>query len=645
MTKPPYTIRRSNGLIYRRRFPSDLAGTKCGQFFQVSLKTGDAKLATRRINDWNLPKQFQDQVDLLRLQKLADDGIKMDYARAATESEAVTAVQSVFAPLLKNTEVHLTHSLVPGAVAVDHPLVLNSLKRLFDMDTATAKAHVTGIYADPTALRSVVNQYDELIEDATRPDPLYPSEQDLSLAYRILAEAGLAASSGSTALTAAANAVGRGRYQFVRLYKARLRSDYDMRISDPLFADYMASDNVAAQTKPAETSDSGKPLQLDQLVAEYRAKKAPKWPKGTADDFDYTMKLAAQFFGAKCLLKNINFKDCLAFRDMLTDLPANHSKKPAFKGLDVRAAVTLARKLGLQGRAPQTLKKQLGEICRLFDHAERFQYVAVSPARGLTEDIFDDVDPRNKREALPDSDIQKILNSDAITKITQRGLPIDWSNIGFKDANIFWLLMILITTGMRLAEACQLLETDIQTDENGVIFFSLQPEKKPKKDKTTREEAPLSEEEKKRFKNKSSRRQVPIPPELLDLGLLEWQKTQRARGFKLLLGHFKRNGKGKFSSASIFIARYFASLKLSVSDATAHYLRHTMKERLENGGIDNKTIYDFGGWSMNSSAFNLYGNRSSAERLAKNLADVPAMPSVLAAKLPAGTSLPSSSSG
>jgi hypothetical protein len=78
----------------------------------------------------------------------------MDYARAATESEAVTAVQSVFAPLLKNTEVHLTHSLVPGAVAVavNHPLVLNSLKRLFDMDTATAKAHVTGIYADPTTL-------------------------------------------------------------------------------------------------------------------------------------------------------------------------------------------------------------------------------------------------------------------------------------------------------------------------------------------------------------------------------------------------------------------------------------------------------------------------------------------------------------
>jgi integrase len=645
MRNPLHTIRRNNGIVYRRRYPSDLKNAATGEFFQVSLKTGDARIAIRRINDWNLPKQFQDKVDELRHRKLISEGLNLDQSRSATEAEALEAIRCAFMPSLKSAEVHLTHSVIPGAVPVDHPLVVNDLKQYFGIESEVAKSYLNQLSDDPNTLRAAVSQYDGFIDDITRPDPLNPSDKDVSLACRILAEAGFTACSGSTALRAAANAVGRGRFQYMRLYKARLLSDYDMRISDPLFADYMTSNTAKEESKPPSTVENGKPLRFNQLVAEYRAKKAPKWPQGTADDFDYTMKLAAQFFGSQCLLESISAKDCLSLRDTLTDLPANHNKKTEFKGLDIRAAVALAQKKGLPGRAPQTLKKQLGEVCRLFKYAERFQYVPVSPARGLAEDIVDDVDPRDKRSALLDKDIETILNSVAIASITAQVLPINWSKISPKDANIFWLLMILITTGMRLSEACQLFVSDIKTDKNGMAYFSLQPEKPAKETGANKANQALNEEELKRFKTFASRRELPVPQELLDLGLLDWQKIQQTRESKLLLGHFKRNGKGKYSSASIFIARYFASLNLSVPNATAHHLRHTMKERLENGGVDFKTICDFGGWSINSNVANRYGNRSSAEKVAKNLADGPAMPSVFAVKSQTVTPQQNSSSG
>jgi hypothetical protein len=450
MQNPPHTIRRNNVLVYRRRFPTEVVSAGTGQFFHVSLKTGDTRLAIRRIHDWNLPKQFQDRVDAL----FAQNSTQYDQSvpnEPATEAEAVQAVRNHFNPILAQAEIDFSQSLLPDAAEKYSDQISTTLSKIFNLSEEESKSKFSKFISDPEWIRAVAQNTQ--INNILQPNPIAPNIIDQSISKIILAEAGYRLEARSNAARASANAVGRGLYEFFKLFKARAQSQYDYKITDPLFADYMASGSSPEGAKPNPASDGGNVCRLDQLIAEYRAKKAPKWPRGAADDFDYTMKLATQFFGAQCLLERISVKDCLTFRDALTDLPPNHSKKPEFKGLDIRAAVALAQKQGLPGRAPQTLKKQLGEVCRLFEHAERFQYIKVSPARGLAEDILDDVDPRDKREALPDSDIEKILNSDAITKIIQAGLPIDWSNIGLKEANIFWLLMILTTTGMRLAEA------------------------------------------------------------------------------------------------------------------------------------------------------------------------------------------------
>ncbi len=609
MKNPQHTIRRSNNIVYRRRLPSDVVSPASGQFFQVSLKTGDARQALRRINDWNLPKQFQDQVDMLRGLSTSGNNKAADGRQLATSAEAMDAVKASFAPVFRDLE----NNLIENNVSLDHPLVRKGLSSDRYPEATAILGPLKSLYEDSQRRQTFLEQNAQLLDDLSCPDLLVASDSDLALASIILAKAGLDIQPGSAAHMAAAKVAGRGRYQVERLYFARQRSDYNVKLSDPLFTDFVAPSEAAPKPKAAD-SNAHSISRLDQLIAEYRAKKQPGWPQGTLDDFDYTMKLATGFFGATCPLDKITVRTCLEFRALLAQLPANHGKKKLFQTLSLHDAAALARKMGIAGRAPQTLKKQLGELCRLFEHAERFNYIGASPARGLAEDIVDEVDARDKREALPDSDIQKILQSDVITGVARHGLPVDWSRISFKAANEYWLLMILITTGMRLSEACQLHVGDVKISADDVVYFSLMPEPSAKGI------------DQKRFKTKISRRMVPVSPDLINLGLLDWQKHQQQQGVRLLLGHFMPNNKGKNDAASKFIKRLFASLNLSVANASAHHLRHTMKDRLQNTGVDHKTLCDYGGWSINSNVVHRYGNRSTVSQLVDKLSGANMLP-------------------
>jgi integrase len=269
---------------------------------------------------------------------------------------------------------------------------------------------------------------------------------------------------------------------------------------------------------------------------------------------------------------------------------------------------------GMEGRKPQTLKKQMGEVHRLFKFAEDFRYIDVSPARRIAQDINDEVDSRDKRLPLTDDDIFIIMGSDAVQDVIGSGLQINWLNIEADIAAKFWLLLILITTGMRLGEACQLHISDVCQSDDGTYYFSLMPSE------TT------SSNDQKRFKSKASRRQVPISADLIGFGLLDYIRIQQARGATLLQEHFKKNKYEKYDSASKWIIRHFEKIGVSTNKASAHGLRHSMKDRLEAQGVSFKSLCDFQGWSRNSTVARNYGGRTPIGRLANEVSELISVP-------------------
>ncbi|WP_161599264.1 site-specific integrase [Reinekea blandensis] len=80
----------------------------------------------------------------------------------------------------------------------------------------------------------------------------------------------------------------------------------------------------------------------------------------------------------------------------------------------------------------------------------------------------------------------------------------------------WWLILIAVFSGMRLAEITQLTVDDLR-EEDGVYFFS------------------INREEGKTVKNKNAERAVPVHSFLLDLGLLEYASYLRKENIDMLL--------------------------------------------------------------------------------------------------------------
>ena len=78
-----------------------------------------------------------------------------------------------------------------------------------------------------------------------------------------------------------------------------------------------------------------------------------------------------------------------------------------------------------------------------------------------------------------------------------------------------WVPLIGMYSGMRLNEICQLQLTDIRESKDGIPYFDVTDSDDPQN---------------KRKKNDNSKRAVPIHPELVSLGLLQYvEELNRAR--------------------------------------------------------------------------------------------------------------------
>jgi integrase len=619
MMNPKHTIRRNNILIYRRRWPQGVQAVAGGQFFQRSLATGDARLAEKRIHEWRLPFHFDEAVEAFRHAL----GTESQEADAVSVASAIKAVISKFKPALREAEASLTHSILPlERVAYEKTVrarAIEIFKTLTFKSTAQSEAYLDDFIANPEAVRAAARRT-HLAQRLLKPDLLKPSGIDAAIAMQLLHDAKLETKAESDAHKAASNIVERGINAIAKLFLSRLNGDHSAVVDDIYFKDYMQEEANTPSTQPAEDKKSARTLSW--LIDQYRKQKIDKWPISTLKDFDYTMNLLKEYFGVNRSLIEIEPNDCLEFRDIIRALPANHSKKREFAGLTMMEVSKKAFDLGVNGRKPQTLKKQMGEVHRLFKYAEDFRFIDVSPARRIAQDIYDEVDSRDKRLPLTDNDIFVIMASDAIQDVIGSGLQIDWLNVEAGTAAKFWLLLILITTGMRLGEACQLHLTDICLADDGTYYFSLMPSGSTSSD----DQKPELLNAQKRFKSKASRRQVPISADLIGFGLLDYIRIQQARGATLMQEHFKKNKYEKYDSASKWIIRHFEKIGISTNKASAHGLRHSMKDRLEAQGVSFKSLCDFQGWSRNSTVARNYGGRTPIGQLANEVSELISVP-------------------
>jgi integrase len=173
-----------------------------------------------------------------------------------------------------------------------------------------------------------------------------------------------------------------------------------------------------------------------------------------------------------------------------------------------------------------------------------------------------------KRFPYTAEQLTTIFSSPLFTGCVGEGREHEPGDLRIRDWR-FWLPLIGLYSGARLGEIAQLLTADLRQIHGQWVFH------------ITREGSVL-----KSTKTAGSERVVPVHPELIKLGLLEYHASVQKRGAEQLFSEIKQDRRGFFSGApSSFFNDYLRAIGVKV-DATVnfHSFRHGIADAFRRAG-------------------------------------------------------------
>ena len=169
-----------------------------------------------------------------------------------------------------------------------------------------------------------------------------------------------------------------------------------------------------------------------------------------------------------------------------------------------------------------------------------------------------------------------------------------------------WLPLIALFSGARLEEIGQSLVADVKNDD-GVHYLDINT---------------LDRQAGKRVKNLSSRRKLPLHPELLGCGLLDYVEARRRAGDKRLFPELRPSVSGQVTGNwSKWWGRYTDDLGIADPRKVFHSFRHTFKRTCRSARIEEE-LHDALTGHTSASVGRRYGGGVPLEVLAEEIAKV-----------------------
>ena len=223
---------------------------------------------------------------------------------------------------------------------------------------------------------------------------------------------------------------------------------------------------------------------------------------------------------------------------------------------------------------PNTINTFAGHINGLFKYALQEGYVNGNYFNNLRAKK----ETKQVRTAFTNEELSKFFNTDLFTK---KEFPVKWSWR-------YWVPIIMLYTGARVEEICQLYLDDIY-DEQGVLCFHVREKKDPVTDlKVTS------------VKNLQSNRFIPIHPKLKKIGLVRYVEHLKKSGEERLFPTLKnRDSKGNYKKSNPPASKWFnendkknhkksyiAKCGIDDSSKVLYCFRHTVETFLINHKAD-----------------------------------------------------------
>lgn len=323
------------------------------------------------------------------------------------------------------------------------------------------------------------------------------------------------------------------------------------------FVKYGGLSELLRQHQPAAASEE-KPLAkctVNDLLKAYVKAKTPEWAPSSAAAFVPVRRLLTDAIGDR-EVASITREDARGVQELVTALPKNLGTVKALRGLTIPEAVKRANKLGLPVISPTTQNGgYLVHIIAVFSWAVREEWATRNPFLKLT--VADPVADADRRDPFTIPQLNTLFGSG------------HWDAPNAARPGRYWVPLLGLFQGGRRAEMAGLEVQDV-TEIDDIPALIIRPN------------------DLRRLKNKGSRRTVPVHPELLKLGFMEYVKERRAaakpadRLFPDAVG--KARGQFGYNIGNWFVERV-EEVELSGKLLGLHALRHSFEDELRRVGL------------------------------------------------------------
>ncbi len=402
-----------------------------------------------------------------------------------------------------------------------------------------------------------------------------------SVANRLFADAGGEPDRSGAEYDLLCRLLRRAMIETARRSIDRLKGDHSARAYDAIF------DGVRPDAPPPEPPG----ITLGELVKRYMDDPARVGVTAkTRLDSDFAFRALTELLGAATPARDITRADCRRVRDVLSKLPPNSTKR--FRGKKLERIADTAEARGLRPMAARTANAYLTKLSALFRWAEREEFVDRNPAVGLKV-AEPEADKRDARRPFSTEQLCAIFNAPMYT---------DPQNVVRQGK--FWVPLLALYSGMRLSECCQLTVDDVAVRDDTPIIL-------------------VRGGDGKKVKTAAARRVIPVHPELVRMGFLDYVKAQREAGHARLFPELKRDRRGYYSDPfQKWFSRFLGKAGAKQPRTSFHSFRHCFRDALREADVGREATLALGGWAGQGVADTVYGGGLRPSTLAREVAKI-----------------------